>query len=65
MRPNQISDATLHEDNDTPKASDADIKRCDADTVVGLGDSKNQGIGYSPTDVRKPANIQNAPKTLS
>ena len=28
-----MSDAPLHEDNDTPKASAADIKRCDADTV--------------------------------
>jgi hypothetical protein len=60
----QMSDETLHVDNDTPKASDADIKRCDADTVVGRGDSKQQGIGFSPTDVREDG-IQNAPKTIS
>ncbi len=39
-----MSDATLHQDIETPKASGADIKRFDADTVVGLGDSKNQAI---------------------
>lgn len=60
-----MSDAPLHEDNDTPKASDAGAKRCDADTHSGLGDSKNQAIGYSPTDPRKPGAIQNAPKTTS
>ncbi len=37
-----MSDATLHQDIETPKASDADIKRSDADTVVGLGDSKTR-----------------------
>ena len=56
-----MSDATLHQDIETPKASDADIRRSDA--VVGLGDSKNQAIGYTPTDPRKPDSIQNAPKT--
>ena len=60
-----MSDATLHEDNDTPKASDAGIKRSDTDTVVGLGDSKNQAIGYTATDPRKVGAIQNAPKTTS
>ena len=59
-----MSDETLHEDNATPKASDADIKRCDADTVVGLGDSKNQAVGYTPTNPRTDT-IQNAPKTPS
>lgn len=60
-----MSDATLHEDNDTPKVSDAGIKRCDADTHAGLGDSKNQAIGFTPTDPRKIGSIQNAPKTPS
>ena len=60
-----MSEATPHEDNATPKASDADIKRSDADTVIGLGDSKNQAIGSTPTDPRKPGSIQNAPKTPS
>ena len=39
-----MSDATLHQCSETAKPSDADIKRSDADTVVGLGDSKNQAI---------------------
>jgi len=60
-----MSDSTLHEDNDTPNASAAGIKRCDADTHSGLGDSKNQAIGHTPTDPRKPGSIQNAPKTTS
>lgn len=60
-----MPDATVHEDNDTPKASDSDITRCDADTKAGKGDSVGQGIGYSPTPVRGDDAIQNAPKTTS
>jgi hypothetical protein len=60
-----MPEATVHEDNDTPKVSGTGIKRCDADTVVGLGDSKDQAIGFSPTNGRLAANIQNAPKTTS
>jgi hypothetical protein len=59
-----MSDSTLHVDNDTPNTSADGIKRCDADTVVGRGDSSHQAIGFSPTDVRK-LGIQNAPKTPS
>ena len=59
-----MPDATLHEDNETPTASDSDIKRCDADTHNGKGDATRQAIGLSPTDVRSE-NIQNAPKTPS
>jgi len=60
----KMSDATIHEDNDTPKVSPAGIERCDADTTSGKGVSIAQGIGLTPTDIRKDA-IQNAPKTPS
>lgn len=60
-----MPDTEIHPDNDTPKASDGDIKRSDADTHAGLGDSKDQGLGYSPTDPKVASNIQNAPKTPS
>jgi len=59
-----MSDATIHEDNETPTASDADIKRSDKDTNVGAGDSTRQAIGLTPT-VATPENIENAPKTRS
>jgi hypothetical protein len=60
-----MPDATLHLDNDTPKASDSDIKRCDADTPNGAGNATRQAIGHSPTAVDERENIQNAPKTPS
>lgn len=60
-----MSDATIREDNATPTASDADIKRSDADANIGLGDATRQAIGLTPTDATNPANIENAPKTPS
>jgi hypothetical protein len=43
---------TVHEDNDTPTASDDDVKRVDADTPhAEPGDAVDkQGLGVNPTD---------------
>ncbi|MDP2710146.1 MAG: hypothetical protein Q8O56_02915 [Solirubrobacteraceae bacterium] len=42
----------LHKDNDTPRASDADIKRMDTDTPrhgdAAPGASVTEGVGASP-----------------
>jgi len=48
-----MSDATLHEDNDTPKATDTDIKRSDADTPNRLIDSTKQAPDSSAQDAPK------------
>jgi len=43
---------TVHEDNDTPTASDDDIKRVDADTPNAPEPAavEDQGVGVNPTD---------------
>lgn len=47
-----MADETVHEGNDTPTATDDDIKRVDADTP-GAPDGAavdDQGVGQAPTD---------------
>jgi hypothetical protein len=47
-----MTDETIHTDNDTPNATDDDIKRVDADTP-GAPDGAavaDQGVGANPTD---------------
>jgi len=47
-----MADETVHEDNDTPNATDDDVKRMDADTP-GAPDGaavEDQGVGQNPTD---------------
>jgi len=43
---------TVHEDNDTPTASDEGVKRADADTPhAPEGEAvADQGVGVNPTD---------------
>ncbi len=42
----------IHEDNDTPAASDDDVKRMDADTPHAPDGAavSDQGVGVNPTD---------------
>ena len=47
-----MSEAVEHTDNDTPQATDDDVKRMDADTP-GAPDGAavaDQGVGAAPTD---------------
>jgi hypothetical protein len=47
-----MSEAVEHTDNDTPNATDDDVKRMDADTP-GAPDGAavaDQGVGQNPTD---------------
>jgi len=43
---------TVHEDNDTPTASDDDVKRVDEDTPHAPDGAavEDQGVGVNPTD---------------
>ena len=45
-------ESTAHEGNDTPTATDDDVKRMDADTPGAPGDEavEDQGVGQNPTD---------------
>jgi len=47
-----MTDETVHEDNDTPTASDEGIKRLDADTPHAPegAAADDQGVGVNPTD---------------
>lgn len=47
-----MSDETVHKDNDTPNATDDDIKRVDADTPGAPEGAAvaDQGVGANPTD---------------
>lgn len=48
-------DSTVHEDNDTPAATDDDVKRVDADTPLAPeGAAADQGVGANPTDSTNP-----------
>jgi hypothetical protein len=47
-----MTDETVHEGNDTPTATDDDIKRVDADTPGAPEGAAvaDQGVGQNPTD---------------
>lgn len=48
-----MSDEVTHEDNDTPTATDDDIKRVDEDTEQNANPGaavSDQGVGQAPTD---------------
>jgi hypothetical protein len=49
---NRMTDETVHEGNDTPTATDDDIKRVDADTPQADAGAAvdEQGVGQAPTD---------------
>ena len=49
-------DSTVHEGNDTPAASDDDVKRVDADTPQAPDGAAihDQGVGANPTDSTDP-----------
>jgi len=59
-----MADATIHEDNDTPMASGADIKRYDKDTNFGHAESSEPGESKAQAiDATNAAKIETAPKT--
>jgi hypothetical protein len=47
-----MSEAVEHTDNDTPNATDDDVKRMDADTPGAPAGAAvaDQGVGQAPTD---------------
>jgi hypothetical protein len=47
-----MTDETVHEGNDTPTATDDDVKRVDADTPGAPEGAAvaDQGVGQNPTD---------------
>lgn len=47
-----MTEEVVHEDNDTPTASDEDVKRMDADTPQAPAGAavEDQGVGANPTD---------------
>lgn len=54
-----MTETALHQDNDTPTASDADIKRVDADSPQNAAPGAavdGQGVGINPIVSSDPEN---------
>jgi len=60
-----MTETAAHADNDTPTASDQDVKRADADTAQNANPGAavdEQGVGINPTD-STDTDVNNDPKS--